>query len=200
MNPIYYLKCLLKQRRKKQFSSEIEIAEDCICNGMDVSFQTCTGTKRLYVGHHGIIDGMFIFERPTGKITLGDRVHVGGGSKFISINEISIGNDVTIAWDCTFYDHNSHSVYWEDRKNDTETEYNSIISGVSIYESKDWSNVKSAKIEIGDKAWIGFGVTVLKGVHIGEGAVIGAGSVVTHDIPAWCIAAGNPARVIKQLR
>ena len=42
-------------------------------------------------------------------------------------------------------------------------------------------------------------VIILKGVTIGEGAIIGAGSVVTHDIPAWTIAAGNPAKVIKKI-
>ena len=52
-------------------------------------------------------------------------------------------------------------------------------------------------IVIGDDAWLGFGVIVLSGVRIGQGAVIGAGSVVTHDIPGGAIAVGVPARVIK---
>ena len=53
------------------------------------------------------------------------------------------------------------------------------------------------KILVEDDAWLGFGVIVLSGVHIGKGAVIGAGSVVTHDVPAGAIAVGSPARVIK---
>ena len=52
-------------------------------------------------------------------------------------------------------------------------------------------------ITIGDDAWLGVGVIVLSGVHIGKGAVVGAGSVVTQDIPDEAIAVGNPARVIK---
>lgn len=52
-------------------------------------------------------------------------------------------------------------------------------------------------ITIGDEAWLGVGVIVLSGVHIGKGAVVGAGSVVTQDIPDEAIAVGNPARVIK---
>lgn len=52
-------------------------------------------------------------------------------------------------------------------------------------------------IEIGDGAWLGYGVIVLSGVRIGESAVIGAGSVVTRDIPAGAIAVGSPARVVK---
>jgi acetyltransferase-like isoleucine patch superfamily enzyme len=52
-------------------------------------------------------------------------------------------------------------------------------------------------IVVGDDVWLGFGVIVLDGVHIGNNAVIGAGSVVTKDIPEASIAVGNPARVIK---
>ncbi|MFW5525562.1 MAG: DapH/DapD/GlmU-related protein [Prevotella sp.] len=54
------------------------------------------------------------------------------------------------------------------------------------------------KIVIGDNVWIGDKATVLAGVHIGEGVVIGANSVVTHDIPPYCVAVGNPATVIKK--
>lgn len=54
-------------------------------------------------------------------------------------------------------------------------------------------------VTIGNKVWVGFNSIVLCGVAIGEGAVIGAGSVVTRDIPAWTVAAGNPARVIKDI-
>ena len=52
---------------------------------------------------------------------------------------------------------------------------------------------------IGNGVWIGGNVTILPGVRIGDGAVIGAGAVVTKDIPAGCVAAGVPARVIREL-
>lgn len=53
---------------------------------------------------------------------------------------------------------------------------------------------------IGNNVWLGYGTIVLKGVSIGENTVIGAGSVVTRDIPANVVAAGNPCKVIKQLK
>ena len=52
-------------------------------------------------------------------------------------------------------------------------------------------------IVVGDDAWLGYGVIVLDGVHIGKGAVVGAGSVVTNNIPDGGIAVGMPARVVK---
>ena len=58
--------------------------------------------------------------------------------------------------------------------------------------------VASRPIVIEDDVWIGAGVTVLPGVRIGRGSVIGAASVVTKDVPPWTVAAGNPARVVRQ--
>ena len=57
----------------------------------------------------------------------------------------------------------------------------------------------AAPITIGDNVWIGGGATILPGVSIGENSVIGAGSVVTRDVPANVVAVGNPARVVKSL-
>jgi acetyltransferase-like isoleucine patch superfamily enzyme len=54
-------------------------------------------------------------------------------------------------------------------------------------------------IEIGEGCWIGIGVSILPGVKIGKNAVIGANSVVTRDVPDYCVAAGNPARVIREM-
>lgn len=59
--------------------------------------------------------------------------------------------------------------------------------------------VKSAPITIEDDVWIGAFTTILKGVHIGARSIIGANSVVTKDIPADCIAAGNPCRIIRTI-
>lgn len=55
---------------------------------------------------------------------------------------------------------------------------------------------RGGPVSIGDRAWIGYRALVLPGVCIGEGAVVGAGSVVTRDVPPFAIVAGNPARVI----
>ena len=61
------------------------------------------------------------------------------------------------------------------------------------------ANLHPSPVKIGKKVWIGSDCTILPGVEIGEGAVIGAGSVVTKNVPASSVAVGNPARVIKQI-
>lgn len=156
--------------------------------------------KYVTIGEKGIIKANFVFETEKGNVNIGNNVHIGNAT-FISRESITVGNDVTMAWDITIYDHNSHSIYWEERKNDNHQCYQDYMNhnGNNIV-NKDWSNVKSAPIVIEDKVWIGFGVTVLKGVTIGEGAVIGAKSVVTKNIPAWSVAVGNPAQIVKNLK
>ena len=154
----------------------------------------------LTIGEKSMIDSSFVFETNTGNINIGNRVHIGGGTQLISRNQITIGNDVIIAWNCTIYDLNSHSVHWDERAMDVTMEWECAKQGLSPIHNKNWNVVKSAPIHICDKAWLGFGVTVLKGVTIGEGAVIGAGSVVTKDVPPYSICCGNPATIVRSLK
>lgn len=69
----------------------------------------------------------------------------------------------------------------------------------SDWHTDDPRTGQNAPVVIENNVWLGYGVKVLKGVHIGENSVIGAGSIVTKDIPANVVAAGNPCRVIKEL-
>ena len=87
-------------------------------------------------------------------------------------------------------DHDSHALVFSERKDDVQE----WLRG-----KKDWSHVKMMPVIIKDKVWLGAKVIVLKGVTIGEGAVVGAGSVVVNDVPPWTLVAGNPARVIRAL-
>ena len=142
----------------------------------------------------------FIFESDEGLIKIGDRTFINGGTNLISRSKIDIGNDVTIGWGCYIYDHNSHSLDWQSRVHDIEQQRFDYINGDNFTVNKDWSNVKSKPIKICDKVWIGFNAIVLKGVTIGNGAIIGAGAVVTKNVEPNCIIAGNPAVVIKKIK
>ena len=144
----------------------------------------------LAIGAESNIEASLVFERANARIAIGSRTHVGGGTLLISASSIEIGDDVLIAFDALIMDHNSHSLKFSERRHDVRN----WIHGV-----KDWSTVAIAPVRISDKAWIGARAMILKGVTIGEGAIVGAGSVVTRDVPAWTIAGGNPAQVIRAL-
>jgi acetyltransferase-like isoleucine patch superfamily enzyme len=155
--------------------------------------------KYVKIGEKGIIKANFIFESEKGEVSIGNNVHLGGVT-FISRNKIEIHDDVTMAWGVMLYDHNSHSIYWEERKNDNYQCYEDYLNcnGNNVV-NKDWSCIKDKPIIVESKVWVGFDVTILKGVTVGEGAVIGAKSVVTKNVKPWTVVAGNPAVVVKYL-
>ena len=151
----------------------------------------------LQIGDDCLISGHFVFETTTGLLKIGDRTFIGGGL-FVCSNSIEIGDDVMFSWGCTVMDNNAHSVKWKERKDDLASWKRGIEEG-TIGKYKDWLHVKSAPIVIKNKVWIGFNVIILKGVTIGEGSIVGAGSVVTSDVPDWSIVAGNPAMVMRTI-
>ena len=114
-----------------------------------------------------------------GEILLGDQASIHHNSILKAyLSPIEIGSGVMIAANCTLYSYNHE-----------------IALGTPMREQPICSK---GGIKIGDEAWLGTGVVVLDGAHIGKGAVIGAGSVVTGHIPDNAIAVGNPAKVVKQ--
>lgn len=133
--------------------------------------------------------GCIVAERHNSIIEIGH--HVGMSSPCIWAKErITIGNYVNIGGDCIIMDSDAHNLDW--RVRDSGEMF-------SPTESLDNHTAKCAPIIIKDHVLIGAKSIILKGVTIGEGSVIGAGSVVVKDIPANCIAAGNPCKVIKLL-
>ena len=96
-------------------------------------------------------------------------------------------------------DHDSHSLDFRERRIDIATEFDDFKQGRGGTARKNWDTVKKAPIRIGNDVWIGMRSIILKGVTIGDGAVIAAGSVVTRDVPAGTLYGGNPARFIKEL-
>jgi galactoside O-acetyltransferase len=159
--------------------------------GTKLNIRSVISGRRGYVeiGSKSIIHCAFSFDRSSAKIRIGDNCFI-GNSHIVAAQEVNIGNDVVISWGVTIVDHNSHSLDWEIRKRD--------VSDWHVG-SKIWDDVSMAPVIIRDRVWIGFNASILRGVTLGEGAVVGAGSVVTKDVPPYTVVAGNPARVIRQL-
>jgi acetyltransferase-like isoleucine patch superfamily enzyme len=144
---------------------------------------------RVTVGYKSMVKATIAFDRGEGRVSIGERSFI-GKSLIVCAEQVTIGDDVLISWGVTIVDHNSHSIYASDRSSDNELWWEG---------RKDWTNVTVRPVVVGNRSWIGFGASILKGVVIGEGAVVAANSVVTKDVPPWTIVAGNPARVIRSL-
>ena len=199
MNIINLYKTYCKKRMLETAKENLQIdSSSHLSNSFSIRQDVPSVEQRLIIGKDCIIGGQFIFESSEGKITIGNHSFI-GSSTFISRSSITIGNNVTIAWGSTIYDHDSHSLDYMERRKDIDDELADLRSKQNMIAHKNWDVVKNKPIKICDDAWIGMNCIILKGVTIGEGAIVGAGSVVTKDVPAWTVVAGNPAKVVKTL-
>jgi acetyltransferase-like isoleucine patch superfamily enzyme len=171
---------------KSRCSAEVHVG-----NGSTVTWRRIrrVSGNRLSIGENSIIHADISFEASGGEVRIGNRTFL-GRSYLICYRNLAIGDDVIMSWGVTIVDHDSHSLDWTERQNDV------LDWGKG---RKNWALVSHAPVIIADKAWIGFNVSILKGVTIGEGAVIGACSVVTRDVPPYSVAVGNPARIVRSL-
>jgi len=106
------------------------------------------------------------------KIRIGSRTYIGDRTEIHAGQSVTIGDGCDISWDCCIMDR----------------DYHKLGSEKEIF----------APVTIGNHVWIGCKSTILKGVTVGDGAVIAAGSVVTRDVPPRTLVGGNPARVLKE--
>lgn len=168
-------------------------------SSFSISESVKTQENRLRIGGKCLIGAKFIFETNEGRVEIGDRVYI-GASTIICKSNIQFGNDILVAWGVMFYDHDSHSIDHLERQADIRQvllDYNEFKG--NFLARKNWSVVNSSPIVVQDNVWIGMDSLILKGVTIGEGAIVAARSVVTKDVPPFTIVAGNPAKVVKEL-
>ncbi len=128
-----------------------------------------------------------------GRIVIGDRTFVGQGSRICSAQSIAIGRYVLISHNVDIHDNTGHSRVWQERRSEIER----VLPSLKLVEHG--FDIKAAPIVIEDDVWIGFGASVIGGVRIGRGAIVGAGTMVTKDVPPFTVVVGNPMRVIRQL-
>lgn len=122
------------------------------------------------------------------NIEIGDRTFINMNCTFLDGNKISIGNGVAIGPGTQLLTV-GHPIKFEERMLDWPQDADIPFRAVSI----------AKPITIEDECWLGAGVIVLPGVTIGKGSMIGAGSVVTKDIPPGVVAVGNPCRVMRPI-
>lgn len=122
-----------------------------------------------------ICNGCRITIEDGARLVLGNNVLINENSRITAYTEIQIGSGSWISWDVNILDTDFHTVV-----NNAVTKH------------------QNASVNIEDNVWIGARAMILKGVTVGEGAIIAAGAVVTKDVPPKCLAAGNPAKIIKE--
>lgn len=128
-----------------------------------------------------------------GKISVGDYSLIGARSVIQAWDRVTIGSYVMISPDVWIQDNNSHSIFAQDRLVDMlgSRDFNPV--------NVDMTNAIVKPIMIGDHVWIGRRAIILKGVTIGDRAVVAAGAVVSQDVPADTVVAGNPAKPVKKI-
>lgn len=144
----------------------------------------------INIGNNSLINGRLVTESKNSKIEIGNNVFVGGQTIFDCLQEIKILDNVLISYECILSDHDSHSIESKKREMDLYKFQNKKMN---------WEEVNSKPIFIKKNAWIGMRSIILKGVTVGEGSIVAAGSVVTKNVPDYTLVAGNPAVIKKRL-
>ncbi|MNT02946.1 putative acetyltransferase [compost metagenome] len=134
-----------------------------------VPFRNCS------IGSRSVVESFSVLNNAVGDLHIGHHSRIGIGNTIIG--PVTIGNQVNIG-------------------------QHVLISGLNhqyedVHRSIAEQGVSVAEVRIADDVWIGGNVVILSGIQIGEHAVIGAGSVVTKDVPAYSVVVGNPAKVVK---
>lgn len=154
--------------------------------------------KYLITGKDSILSCNIIFESEQGLVTIGNKNSI-GGSTIICRENITFEDNIFISWGCTICDHGFHSLNYLERRNDFDQILKNTQSAQNVNINKNWKTVNSKPIKICSDVWIGMNCTIMKGVTIGKGAIVGANSVVTKDVSEFTVVGGNPAKVIKTL-
>lgn len=132
-------------------------------------------------GYNCRIDVMQLGDKQP-ELSVGKNVQLNDNVHIACVENIEIADDVLIASRVFITDHN----------------HGSFPKELEFYLAPGKRKITSKKVKIDSKVWLGEGVVVLPGVHIGKNAIVGANAVVTKSVPENTIVAGNPARVIKK--
>lgn len=146
------------------------------------------GTEYIHIGDGCIFESglqlsAWSSEGKTPRIVIGNDCLIRYNAHITASNCITIGNHLLTGTN-VFITDNSHGLT------------DSILPEIPPINRQLYSK---GSVSIGDNVWLGNNVCIMPGVTIGDGAIIGANSVVTHDIPAYCVAAGIPSKIIKKI-
>jgi acetyltransferase-like isoleucine patch superfamily enzyme len=178
-----------KRQQRLSYYSKIAI----IGNGVKIDdvgeVRNNRSREAIRIGDKTMFLGQVLTFKHGGEIIIGEHCFIGEHSRIWSAKKITIGNRVLISHNVNIHDQNSHPLNSKERHEDFK----------HIFEKglQDRVDLKEKEIVIHDDVWIGFNATILKGVTIGKGAIIGACTLITEDVPEYAVMVGNPARLVR---
>jgi acetyltransferase-like isoleucine patch superfamily enzyme len=148
-------------------------------------------SSRIVIGANSHVRGELMIFAHGGRISIGEWCYVGVGTRIWSGASIDIGNRVLVSHSVNIFDNLTHPIRASERH----------AQARQIFKTGHPSDIflDDKPVRIGDDAWIGACAIIMRGVTVGQGGIVAAGAVVTKDVPAYSIVAGNPAVVVREL-
>jgi len=148
-------------------------------------------SDRIAIGKNSHIQGELLVFPHGGRITIGEWCYVGEATRIWSATSIILGDRVLIAHSVNIFDNLTHPIRAAER-------HDQVRQVLTQGHPRELA-LGEQPVTINDDAWIGAGAFVLRGVTVGRGSIVAAGAVVTKDVAPFCIVAGNPAAVAREL-
>jgi acetyltransferase-like isoleucine patch superfamily enzyme len=200
------IKFLLRTLKIDFFLNEIEkekkinfLKSSCVSHKDTIFLTECrilnhqNNPGKINIGKKTMIKGTLNVFPNSGEISIGKYCFIGENSYIWSQESVQIKDHVLISHNVNIIDTNSHEL-------DADERITSVEKFLEVGHPKIDVNIQTSPIIIEDKVWINFNAIILKGVTIGEGAIVAAGAVVTKNVPPYAVVAGNPATVVKMLK
>jgi acetyltransferase-like isoleucine patch superfamily enzyme len=183
------LQGLLQRRYRNQAKRYAELSPSVVVHPGARFGSNADNQPSICVGQHTHIRGELLVCGRYGRVTIGQSCFIGENTRIWAWQRVSIGNRVLVAHNVTIFDSMTHP---EDPR-ERAAQFAAIVNGGH---PKD-IDLDARPVTIDDDAWIGCNVVVTRGVRIGRGAILGAGAVVTQDVPPWAVVVGSPARIVR---
>ena len=171
---------VIRNARNVRLGDQVIIDDDCVIDGRGA------GQEQMVIGNRVIVGRGAMLQSKIGPVHLGRDCDIGSGCIVHSQGATYIGDEVVLGGGCKISGGNF------------QIERSPEVPGPSEMMAREQTRWSSGPIRIGSRSILGMGCMVLDGVELGEGVVLGAGSIATKSIPAWTVAVGAPAKVIRE--
>jgi acetyltransferase-like isoleucine patch superfamily enzyme len=173
-NVTFGMNVTLRHPRKIRIADDVAVDDGCVLDAKGTANDGIRIGRRVFLGRNTIL------ACKEGDIVLDDGVNISYQCAVFSASSVRIGADTLLAAYCY------------------------VVGGGHEFDRTDMPVIRQGRpskgVDIGRGAWLGAGAVVLDGVSVGHDAIVGAHAVVTQDVPAFAVAAGSPARVIRDRR